>query len=131
MRTNTWLWIVQGLLAGLFLFAGGVKLVLPIAAMQQGPLTLPGALLRFVGVAEVCGAVGLVLPWALRSRPQLTPVAAAGLVIIMIGATTITAIGDGVAAALFPLIVGVLAAVVAWRRWAGAPTLHAEPDVTV
>jgi hypothetical protein len=131
MRTNTWLWIVQGLLAGLFLFAGGVKLVLPIAAMQQGPLTLPGALLRFVGVAEVCGAVGLVLPWALRIRPQLTPVAAAGLVIIMIGATTITAIGDGVAAALFPLIVGVLAAVVAWRRWAGAPTLHAEPDVTV
>ena len=131
MRTNTWLWIVQGLLAGLFLFAGGVKLVLPIAAMQQGPLTLPGALLRFVGVAEVCGAVGVVLPWALRIRPQLTPVAAAGLVIIMIGATTITAIGDGVAAALFPLIVGVLAAVVAWRRWAGAPTLHAEPDVTV
>jgi hypothetical protein len=131
MRSNTWLWIVQALLAGLFLFAGGVKLVLPIAAMQQGPLTLPGALLRFVGVAEVCGAVGLVLPWALRIRPQLTPVAAAGLVIIMIGATTITAIGDGVAAALFPLIVGVLAAVVAWRRWAGAPTLHAEPDVTV
>jgi hypothetical protein len=131
MRINTWLWIVQALLAGLFLFAGGVKLVLPIAAMQQGPLTLPGALLRFVGVAEVCGAVGLVLPWALRIRPQLTPVAAAGLVIIMIGATTITAIGDGVAAALFPLIVGVLAAVVAWRRWAGAPTLHAEPDVTV
>jgi len=53
------LWIVQGLLALLFLFAGGMKLVLPLEAMtQQMPLPLPGWFLRFIGVAEVLGAMG-------------------------------------------------------------------------
>ena len=116
MRTNTLLWIVQGLLAGLFLFAGGVKLVLPVAAMQQGPMALPGPFLRFLGVAEVSGALGLILPWALRIRPVLTPLAAAGLVVIMIGATVLTALGGQVAGALFPLTVGALCATVAYRR---------------
>src|SRR5258705_9822746 len=90
MRTNKLLWIVQGLLAALFLFAGGVKLVLPVEAMQQGPVALPGPFLRFIGVAEVCGALGLVLPWALRIRPRLTPLAACRLIVIMIWATVIT-----------------------------------------
>src|SRR5204863_40162 len=112
MRTNTVLWIMQGLLAGLFLFAGGVKLVLPVEAMQQGPMALPGPFLRFIGVAEVCGALGLVLPWALRIRPQLTSLAAAGLGIIMIGATVLTAAGGSVAGALFPVAVGALCATV-------------------
>jgi hypothetical protein len=116
MRTNTVLWIIQGLLAGLFLFAGGVKLILPVEAMQQGPMALPGPFLRFIGVAEVCGALGLVLPWALRIRPQLTSLAAAGLVIIMIGATVITAIGGAIAGALFPAAVGALCATIAYRR---------------
>jgi hypothetical protein len=116
MRTNTLLWIVQGLLAALFLFAGGVKLVLPIEAMQQGPVVLPGLFLRFIGIAEVCGALGLVLPWALRIRPRLTPLAACGLIVIMIGATVITAAGGQVAGALFPLTIGVLAGSVAYGR---------------
>lgn len=116
MRTNTVLWVIQGLLAALFLFAGGTKLVLPIAAMQQGPMALPGAFLRFLGVAEVCGALGLILPWALRIRPVLTPLAAAGLVVIMIGATVITALAGQVAGALLPLTVGILAAAVALGR---------------
>jgi hypothetical protein len=116
MRTNTWLWIVQGLLAALFLFAGGVKLVLPVEAMQQGPVALPGPFLRFIGVCEICGAVGLILPWALRIRPVLTPLAASGLVIIMIGATVVTALSGQVAPALFPLIVGVLCGSVIYGR---------------
>jgi hypothetical protein len=116
MRTNTWLWIVQGLLAALFLFAGGVKLVMPVEAMQQGPVALPGPFLRFIGVAEVCGAVGLILPWALRIRPALTPLAASGLVVIMIGATILTASGGQLAPALFPMTVGVLLTVVAYQR---------------
>jgi len=57
MRTNTVLWGIQGLLAALFAFAGAMKLVLPVEAMQQGPMALPGPFLRFIGVAEVCGAV--------------------------------------------------------------------------
>ena len=116
MKTNTWLWIVQGLLAALFLFAGGVKLVMPVEAMQQGPVALPGPFLRFIGVAEVCGAVGLILPWALRIRPVLTPLAASGLIVIMIGATAITALTGPVAPALIPMTVGGLLTVVAWQR---------------
>src|SRR5437899_11773098 len=98
------LWIVQGLLALTFLFAGGTKLVLPIEEMtKQMPLPLPGLFLRFIGVAEVVGAIGLILPGLLRIRPGLTPLAAAGLVIIMIGATVLTLAGGDVAQALIPL----------------------------
>ena len=116
------LWIVQGLLALLFLFAGGMKLVLPIEEMtKQMPLPLPGLFLQFIGVTEVLGAVGLILPGLLRIRPGLTPLAAAGLVIIMIGATVVTLAGGSVAPALIPLVVGLLAAFVAYGRWRPAP----------
>src|SRR6266536_49402 len=71
------LWIVQGLLALLFLFAGGMKLVLPLEKLTGPmPLPLPGLFLRFIGVAEVLGAIGLILPGLLRIRPGLTPLAA-------------------------------------------------------
>jgi hypothetical protein len=116
MRTNRLLWTIQGLLAALFVFAGGVKLVLPVGAMQQGPIALPGPFLRFIGVAEVCGAVGLILPWALRIQPRLTPLAASALIVIMTGATVLTAIAGQVAGALFPLAVGMLLTVVAYQR---------------
>ena len=116
MRTNTLLWILQGLLAALFLFAGGMKLVLPVEAMQQGGVALPGPFLRFIGVAEVSGAFGLVLPWALRIHPELTPLAASGLVIIMIGATVVTVLTGQVAGALLPFTVGALALLVARQR---------------
>jgi hypothetical protein len=59
-------------------------------ASRKGTLSLPGLFIRFIGVAEVCGAAGLILPWLMRIRPALTPLAAAGLVIIMAGATVIT-----------------------------------------
>ena len=114
------LWIVQGLLALLFLFAGGMKLVLPLEKLT-GPIPLPGPFLRFIGVAEVLGAVGLILPGLLRIRPGLTPLAAAGLVIIMIGATVIGLAGGDVVMALIPLVVGLLAAFVAYGRWRLAP----------
>jgi uncharacterized membrane protein YphA (DoxX/SURF4 family) len=122
MRKNVTLWVVQGLLASLFLFAGGMKLVMPIEGMA-GPVALPGLLLRFIGVAEVLGAVGLILPGLLRIHAELTPVAAAGLVIIMIGATVITAMGGAIAPAAVPFIVGVLAASVAYGRGQSARRL--------
>ncbi|HEX2279533.1 MAG TPA: DoxX family protein [Candidatus Tectomicrobia bacterium] len=114
------LWIVQGLLALLFLFAGGTKLVLPLEALTaQTPL--PGLFLRGIGVAEVLGAIGLVLPGLLRLRPGLTPLAAAGLGLIMGGATVLTLAGGEVAMALIPLGVGLLLAFVAYGRWRLAP----------
>jgi hypothetical protein len=112
---NYALWTVQWLLALLFLWAGGVKLVLPLE-MLKGPVALPGLFVRFIGVAETLGAIGLILPWLLRIRPVLTPIAAGGLVIIMIGATVITLIGGGGAFALFPATVGILAVTVAYNR---------------
>lgn len=115
MRNNKVLWVVQGLLAALFLFAGGAKLVLPAEAMK-GPIELPVAFLRFIGAAELLGAIGLIIPWLTRIRPVLTPLAAAGLVIIMIGATVLTGVGMGIAQAAFPGIVGSLALLVANGR---------------
>ena len=116
MTFNRLLWIVQGLLAALFVFAGGMKLVLPITAMAGGPVALPGLFLRFIGVAEVLGAAGLILPGLLGIKTGLTPIAAIGLLIIMAGATAIMAIGGGAGPALFPLMVGLLAATVAYGR---------------
>jgi hypothetical protein len=115
---NYALWTVQWLLALLFLWAGGVKLVLPLE-MLKGPVELPGLFVRFIGVAEALGAIGLILPWLLRIRPVLTPLAAAGLVIIMIGATVITLMGGGGALALFPAMVGILSASIAYGRGRG------------
>ena len=114
------LWIVQGLLAALFLWAGGMKLVLPLEQLT-GPIPLPGLFMRFIGVVEVLGAIGLILPGLLRIRPGLTPLAAAGLVIIMIGATVIGLAGGPVVLVLIPLVVGFLAAFVAYGRWRLAP----------
>jgi len=115
MTLNRKLWIVQGLLALLFLFAGVTKLVLPIEEMA-GQIALPGWFLRFIGVCEVLGAIGLILPGLLHIKPGLTPLAAAGLVIIMIGATVVTVMSGMVATALFPLVVGFLAGFVAYAR---------------
>jgi len=117
---NRALWVVQVLLALLFLFAGGTKLVLPLDQMQ-GPIPVPGPFLRFLGVVEVLGAFGLILPGLLRIKPGLTPLAAAGLVIIMIGATAITLLGGQVGSALIPFVAGLLAAFVAYGRWRLAP----------
>ena len=113
---NIALWIAQGLLAAIFLFAGGMKLVLPVEEMTK-QLPLPGLFLRFIAVCEVLGAIGVILPWLLGIRPGLTPLAAAGLVIIMIGATVLTLATSGIAMAPIPLVVGILAAFVAYGRW--------------
>jgi uncharacterized membrane protein YphA (DoxX/SURF4 family) len=113
---NVALWIGQGLLAVVFLWAGGIKLVLPIEEMTK-QMPLPGLFLRFIALCEVLGALGLILPWLLRIRPGLTPLAAAGLVIIMIGATVVTLMTGDIAMTLIPLVVGILAAFVAYGRW--------------
>jgi uncharacterized membrane protein YphA (DoxX/SURF4 family) len=119
-KTNVLLWVLQWLLAFLFLFAGVMKLVTPLeeAAKQSGLSVL---FLQFIGVAETLGAFGLILPGLLRIRPILTPLAAAGLVIIMIGATALTA-------SAFPMVVGLLLGFIAYGRWRLAP--HRGPSRT-
>jgi len=84
-------------------------------------IPMPGPFLRFIALCEVLGALGLILPGLLRIRPGLTLLAAAGLVIIMIGATVVTLMTGDIAMALIPLVVGILEAFVAYGRWRLAP----------
>jgi hypothetical protein len=122
---NIALWIIQALLTLLFLFAGGSKLVMPIAEMTK-EIRLSGLFLRFIGVAEILGAVGLILPGILRIRTGLTPLAAAGLAVITTGATVVSLIAGQGALALIPLLVALLSAFVAYSRWRLVPIPGAE-----
>ena len=117
---NRILWVVQVLLAVLFLFAGGTKLVMS-AAELTGQTSLSAAFLRFIGVMEILGGIGLMLPGMLRIRTELTVWAAAGLVIIMIGAVVMTIQTMGLAMAVLPFATGALALFVAYGRWRVAP----------
>jgi hypothetical protein len=118
------LWAAQVLLALIFLFTGGTKLFLPFPSlMAQMPIPLPGWFIRGLGAAEVLGAAGMILPGLFRIRPGLTPLAAMGMVIILIGATVYTLLGGGGAMALIPAAVGCLAVFVAYGRARLAP-LH-------
>jgi hypothetical protein len=114
------LWTVQVLLAIAFLLTGVMKLMLPDEALAS-QMPVPVLFSRFIGAAEVLAAIGMILPGLLRIRTELTPLAAAGLVVIMIGATVITALTMGVMMALLPLVLGVLAAFVAYGRWKLVP----------
>jgi uncharacterized membrane protein YphA (DoxX/SURF4 family) len=119
---NIALWVIQALLAALFLFAGSMKLIMPFEEMmKQMPIPLPKWFVLFTGVVEMLGALGVILPWLLRIRTGLTPLAAVGLVIVMIGATIYTVAAGDIASALMPMVVGLLAAFVAYGRWRLTP----------
>jgi uncharacterized membrane protein YphA (DoxX/SURF4 family) len=120
-RFGAVLWTVQVLLALLFIWAGAMKLIMPIELLTSGPVSLPGAFLRFIGMAELLGGLGLVLPGALRIARGATPLAALGLVTIMTGATAITVQGGAIAPAVIPGVIAALTAAVALgrREWAG------------
>jgi len=116
------LWALQILLALLFLFAGAAKFFMPVDIMTKGlpPALASGLFIHFIGFCEVLGGLGLILPGLLRIKTGLTPLAAAGLVIIMIGATALT-MPQGIGMAVIPMAIGVLAAFVAYGRWRLAP----------
>ena len=117
---NIALWITQGLLAAIFLYAGGFKLAMPMAALAKAS-PLPALFLKFVSVCEITGALGLILPGLLGIRRDLTPIAAACLVVIMVGAVTVTILTLTVQMAILPFVVGLLAIAVARgrRNWLG------------
>lgn len=101
---NILLWIIQGLLALLFLFSGVMKFVMSVEEMNgpPAPVKLPGLFLHFIGVCEILGGLGLILPMLLHIKPKLTPIAACGLAIIMVGAVAIGLKG-GIGLAVVPL----------------------------
>ena len=118
------LWVVQVLLAAAFLASGLMKLTQPIDAMaaQMAWVTsVPAALVRFIGAAEVAGALGLILPSLTRIQPRLTVLAALGLIVVMVLASgTHLSRGEG---GMVPinLVLAALAAFVAWGRSKAAP----------
>jgi putative oxidoreductase len=118
------LWIAQALLAVAFGMAGIMKTTTPIAelaAKMAWTGSLPEAVVRFIGVAELAGALGVILPAATRVRPALTPLAASGLVVIMVLAGLLH-LSRGEAGALpINLVLGGLAAFVAWGRYRTVP----------
>jgi uncharacterized membrane protein YphA (DoxX/SURF4 family) len=118
---NILLWIIQVLLALLFIFAGGMKLIVPtdllMAQALPGSTQFPSWFMKFIGVVELLGGLGLILPGVSRRNQKLTPLAAAGLVIVMIGAVAISVKDHGIQAGVTPLIVGLLCAFVAYGRW--------------
>jgi uncharacterized membrane protein YphA (DoxX/SURF4 family) len=121
-RLTAALWTAQGLLAVVFLMAGSMKLALPTDALLASmPMPLPIPFVRFLGICEVLGSLGMVLPGLFRIRTELTPLAASGLVIVMTGATVITLAVGGGAAALVTLVIGALAGFVAYGRSKLAP----------
>jgi uncharacterized membrane protein YphA (DoxX/SURF4 family) len=124
------LWTLQALLAALFLFAGAMKFIMPVAAMTQ-QLPVSGTFLHFIGIMELLGGLGLVLPGLLKVHRELTPLAAAGLVIIMSGAVGITLVTGTAAQAAMPGVVGIIAAGIAAARWrlAGVETSRVESGV--
>jgi len=117
---NVLLWLLQGLVGVLFLFSGGTKLVLSTEAMQKmsppNSIMLPGWFIKFIGVMEILGGLGLILPGLTKIRHNLTPLAAIGLLIIMIGAVVISIMGPGISTAILPFVVGILCAVIAYGR---------------
>ena len=118
---NIALWIIQVLLALLFLFAGAMKFIMPIEEMtKQMPVAIPGLFLHFIGVCEILGGLGLVLPMLLRIKPWLTPIAAIGLAIIILGAIAFSLM-LGVMQALLPFVVELLLILVAYGRWRLVP----------
>lgn len=121
---NIGLWVVQALLAVSFGMAGAMKALTPIAELSN---SLPwvsedlALLVRFIGVSELLGAVGLILPAALRIQPKLTPLAAAGIVLIMVLASGFHALRGEFASVPVNLVLGGMAAFVAWGRLKKAP----------
>jgi uncharacterized membrane protein YphA (DoxX/SURF4 family) len=123
-KLSATLWALQSLLALIFLFSGAMKLLASAEMMEvQSPLPLPLLLVRFIGTCEVAGALGLLLPGLLRVRPNLTPLAAAGLVALMIGATILTPImiSRDPVMTVIPATIGAMAAFVAYGRLRLAP----------
>jgi hypothetical protein len=106
-----------------------MKFIMPAEKMQQGPIVFPMAFMYFIGTCECLGALGLVLPGIARVYTWLTPLAAAGLTIIMIGATAVSISAMGAAAAILPLVVGVITIWIAYARTRLAPIPEAPRHV--
>ena len=120
---NVTLWVLQVLLAVAFLAHGWFFLFPPAAMVDVMNASILPAFRLFIGVAEVLAGVGLTLPGITRVLPWLIPSAAAGLMIVMIGATILHATRGEIGSAITTALLFVMAAFVAYMRWKVTPIL--------
>jgi hypothetical protein len=117
---NVFLWILQGLLAVAFAFSGFVKATQPIEKLSKQMSWVPRfqpPVVRLVGVAEILGALGLILPAATGIAPILTPIAATGLALVMVLAAAHHVKHKEMGVLPFNAVLFVMAAVIAWGRF--------------
>jgi uncharacterized membrane protein YphA (DoxX/SURF4 family) len=113
---NIVLWILQILLGLLFMFSGSMKFIMSADQMNQGsPVAFPGWFFHFIGICEILGGIGLIVPWLTGIKRGLTPLAASLLIVIMVGATVVSAMMS-IPTAIVPFVVGILLLVVARGR---------------
>ena len=123
---NIVLWVIQILLAIGFLMAGGMKLMTPhdaLATQMAWVNYMPAFAPKLIGLLEVLGALGLILPSLLRIKPMLTPLAALGLALLMAGAFVTHLLLGEYGMSLPSLVMGLLAAFVAWGRSKRVPIM--------
>ena len=121
---NITLWILQILLAAMFLMAGFMKLSQPIDELSKSlpwAAQVPEGLVRFIGAAEVLGALGLILPALLRIKPILTPIAALGIATVMLFAIFFHGSRGENSAIGMNVVLILIAALIAWGRFKKAP----------
>jgi putative oxidoreductase len=117
------LWVAQILLFLMFAVAGWMKLATPTPELTVilKPMGIPVSLARFIGAAELSGALGVILPAATRVLPWLTPVAASGLFIIMVLATGVNGLHHDLPSSITTIVLGAIALFVTWGRFKKAP----------
>jgi uncharacterized membrane protein YphA (DoxX/SURF4 family) len=118
---NALLWILQVLLAAAFLAHGWLFLSPPAALLEQMNATISPAFRIFLGVAEVLAAIGLTLPGITRTVPSLISCAAAGLMVVMVGATILHTTRGEISSAVITAILFILLTFVAYMRWKVKP----------
>ena len=121
---NTALWIVQGLLAAAFLFAGVMKFTQghdKLSEQMGWPEDFSPGVVKFIGAMEALGGLGLILPGLLSVAPILTPIAASGLAIIQIAAITVHLRRGEKQMIFINAVLAALAIFVAWGRFGDYP----------
>lgn len=121
---NIALWVAQGLLAAMYLMAGGNKAfqsIEELSKMLPWATEMPSGLVRFIGISELLGGLGLLLPSILRIQPKLTPIAAIGLVVVqLLAAFFHISRGETQMIGMNALFMAI-AAFIAWGRTKKAP----------
>jgi putative oxidoreductase len=123
---NITLWIVQGLTAALMLMSAFMKIATPIpelSAKWKWTGELPQQVVRMLGIVDLLGGIGIILPAILKIKPGLTPLAAVGVVLLMISATVFHISRGESSVIAFNIILMLFASFIAWGRYKKLPIL--------